>query len=84
MKSGKITIKNLEDRLEAQGYRCSVTGLDLTPQTASLDHIIPHSEGGTNTMDNVQIVHREVNRIKGSLSMQELFEWCIRILGVIK
>lgn len=67
--------------LEKQEYRCAITGVALTPETAVLDHIVPISKGG-GALDenNWQIVHMEVNRIKGVLTMDELLEWALLIV----
>ena len=45
--------------------------IQLTPATMSLDHIIPTSRGGTNSLDNLQFVSRMANQQKGNLSHQE-------------
>ena len=72
----KVTERNLRYLIEDQQQRCAITNTPLTPEVAGLDHIIPLSAGGSNTMDNVQVLHREVNRMKGSLSMDEFLDWC--------
>ena len=38
----------------------------IMDQTAELDHIIPRSQGGTSTRDNVRITCRACNRRRGS------------------
>lgn len=35
------------------------------PMAPSSDHIVPLSKGGTNTAANLQLTHRECNRVKG-------------------
>ena len=45
--------------------------IQLTPRTMSLDHIVPTSKGGTNSLDNLQFVSRMANHQKGNLSHQE-------------
>ena len=46
----------------------------------NLDHIIPVSKGGSNFLDNMGILHKDVNYMKGNLSKEELIEWCKKIL----
>jgi 5-methylcytosine-specific restriction endonuclease McrA len=72
----KITAKRLRFLLENQRYKCAMTGWDLTPETATIDHVIALSKGGKNTMDNVQIVHSLVNQAKHTMSMQQFVEMC--------
>lgn len=62
--------------LEWQEYRCALTGRKLTPVTASLDHILPVSRNGPHTIDNAQIVLKEVNRAKGTLTNEEFIAIC--------
>lgn len=78
----KPTRKKLEALIEKQEYKCAITGLLLTPDTASCDHIVAIKKGGQNAMSNIQVVHKDVNRIKGTLSMEELQHWCRLILGI--
>jgi 5-methylcytosine-specific restriction endonuclease McrA len=62
--------------LERQQYRCALTGRKLTPDTASLDHILPVCRQGAHTIDNAQIVLKEVNRAKGTLTNEEFIALC--------
>jgi hypothetical protein len=73
----KKTVKAI---LVAQGYRCYLTGLELTPETAALDHIIPVSKGGHPTdARNGGFIHDAVNKMKGSMDLDEFMAWCRRI-----
>lgn len=66
--------------LEDQGYKCYLTGLELTPDTSTLDHIIPVSKGGHPTdARNGGFLHATVNKMKGSMSVDEFVEWCTRV-----
>ncbi len=70
---------------EKQNGLCAITGQTMTHignqgrvgTNASIDQIKP--QGGY-TEDNVQLVTCDANRIKGSLSMGELFDLCQDIL----
>jgi 5-methylcytosine-specific restriction endonuclease McrA len=59
-----------------QGFRCNLTGVPLTPDTASIDHIIPLSKGGSHTKANAQIILNSVNQAKGSMTQSEFVDMC--------
>lgn len=75
------TAKELMKLLKSQDYRCALTGEKLTPNTAELDHKIPKSKGGSDSIDNLQWIDREVNRMKGRLSDDEFIAICKRVVG---
>lgn len=78
--SGKVPrMRQLLERLESNSYRCELSGVELTPDSFAIDHVVPVSSGGTNDADNLQIVHGVVNRMKGTMSQAEFIDWCIRI-----
>jgi hypothetical protein len=62
--------------LEDQDYRCALSGRELTPQTAALDHIVPIRDGGEHALENVQVLDNQVNRAKGSLTTAEFIRLC--------
>lgn len=74
-KGTSITIEGMRAILIRQQYRCALSGVVLSPDCASLDHITPLSKGGTHTLDNVQIVHPVVNALKGEMASIELIRW---------
>jgi len=57
-----------------------MTGLELGPEDANLDHIVPITAGGKHIMGNVQIVHKVINQMKSTLPKHEFIEWCRRIV----
>ena len=71
-----VTIQQLLSLVEGQGYRCAMTGRPLTPETASVDHIIPCRRGGKRAIENIQIVHKDVNRAKGTMEIGEFVSLC--------
>jgi len=62
--------------LKAQNYRCAYSGRELTPETASVDHKLPVSRGGTNDLDNLAIVHVDVNTAKAAMTLDEYLQVC--------
>ena len=66
--------------LEHQHYRCALTGRWLTPQTAALDHIMPMRRGGEHVIENTQVLHKDVNRAKGSLTSEEFLAMCREVV----
>lgn len=77
-----ITKKYIWELYEKQNYKCALTGVHITlgydrKDTASLDRI--DSKKGY-IMNNVWWVHKTVNQIKWTLDVNELLEWCKKIL----
>lgn len=77
---GSVCTGNVLKLLEYQGYRCALTGRALTPQTTALDHIVPIRQGGEHVIENTQVLHKEVNRAKGSLSNEEFLAMCREVV----
>lgn len=68
--------------LEAQDYRCALTGLPLVPgDNASLDHIVPRAKGGGHALDNLQWVLTEVNLARRVLSVEEFVALCRAVVA---
>jgi CRISPR/Cas system Type II protein with McrA/HNH and RuvC-like nuclease domain len=62
--------------IEQQNYRCALSGRPLTPETASLDHIVPLSRGGKHDISNLWIVDHQVNNAKGTFTVEEFIALC--------
>ncbi|MBN1341567.1 MAG: HNH endonuclease [Phycisphaerae bacterium] len=77
---GDVSVTNVLRLLEAQQYRCALTGRSLTPQTAALDHIVPVRFGGEHVIENAQVLHKDVNRAKGSLTNEEFIGMCREVV----
>lgn len=83
-----ITLKYIWDLFVAQGKKCALTGdvlkfvsdyrKDKRDQTASLDRI-DNAKGYVK--GNVRWIHKDVNRLRGVLSDDELFELCESIIA---
>src|SRR5258707_9097949 len=62
---------------EAQRGRCAVTGLPIEiGVTASLDHVVPRSRGGTHDPNNLRWVLKVVNLAKHAMTDDEFFRLC--------
>ncbi len=57
---------------EAYGSSCKYCKRQLTIKNIVFDHTIPISKGGTSTRDNLQIICKACNCVKGSLDETEL------------
>lgn len=83
-RSGHVTASDILTVLKYQEYRCALTGVPLTPKTATVDHIVPIKHGGEHSPSNIQIVTPEANRIKGSMTMEELLAMCKMIVSTLE
>lgn len=75
----KTTATKLRHMIEAQGYRCALSGEELDPDNASLDHKTPIANGGTNDIENLQWLHVQVNAMKGTLSQERFVTLCRKV-----
>lgn len=71
-----VTAKMIMELIERQQFCCALSGRQLTPETASLDHIVPLSRGGTHDLNNLWIVDHKVNAAKGTLTVEEFVSLC--------
>jgi 5-methylcytosine-specific restriction endonuclease McrA len=78
--SGRVTVANVLRLLERQNYRCALTGRLLTPDLASLDHIVPVRCGGEHRIENAQVLHRNVNRAKTTMTNEEFIALCREVV----
>jgi len=77
-KGSKSTVRasDLMAMLEKQEYKCALSGRPLTPETASIDHILPICKGGDHELANLWIVDSTLNRSKHTLTLDEFVELC--------
>jgi 5-methylcytosine-specific restriction endonuclease McrA len=72
----RATRSELKALLVFQQYCCSLSGLPLTPETAELDHITSLRDGGNHTVENLQWLHRDVNRMKTTMKQSRFVAMC--------
>lgn len=72
----KARSSDLMNLIKSQDYKCSLTGIELTPDTANLDHRLPRKHGGSDAVGNLQWILDDVNRMKGSLTQDEFIRLC--------
>lgn len=77
--SFEITIEKAWEKLVEQNFRCALTGLDLSFNScyskidgcASIDRIDSRKHY---TLDNIQWVHKDVNRMKSNFTEEKLYK----------
>ncbi len=77
---GTISFRAVMNLIESQRFRCALTGRQLSPDVAALDHIHPISRDGRNEIANAQVLHRIVNRAKGALTNYEFIALCREVV----
>ena len=69
-----VTLKQIIGKLESQNYKCPISGRSLTVGlNCHLDHIIPKSRGGNDSINNIRWVDKDVNQAKHGLLDDEFF-----------
>lgn len=78
-----FSLKELEEKIGPYPV-CYLTGrpIDLSKSRQyNLDHIIPRSKGGDNSLDNCQIACKEANMAKSDLSYNEFVNLCHEVIN---
>ena len=57
--------------IERDGARCVYCDDDLSSAEIHMDHVIPESQGGSTTYNNLQVTCRKCNLAKGVLTESE-------------
>lgn len=64
-------------------FKCPLSGREINLEnfeTYEFDHLLPVSKDGDNSIDNLQILSKEINQMKGGLTNEQLINNCIEIL----
>jgi 5-methylcytosine-specific restriction endonuclease McrA len=74
-----VTVEELRELVyESYGKKCKYCDKILTIKTFVVDHIIPISKNGSSNIDNLQIICKTSNSMKGSLPETQfhmLLDW---------
>jgi 5-methylcytosine-specific restriction endonuclease McrA len=73
------TKRELLRLVESQKYRCALSGDELDPDFAALDHVNPVSKGGSHAVSNLQVITKTINAMKGTLSNDEFIAICKQV-----
>lgn len=76
-----IDLNHLADLFNKQKEKCAITGMDITfgsvfhkiERTASLDRIDSNKHY---YIENVQFVHKDINKIKWDSDLDSFIQWC--------
>jgi len=80
IKTGRLAYI-IEELWEEQNGICALTGETLIPGVnASLDHIIPVSQGGTDEKENLRWTLKTVNLFRCVESDQDFFALCLKVI----
>lgn len=77
-----ITVEKLLAKF-GEEPKCYLTGKSidlLQPRTYSLDHIVPSSKGGQNTVENMGLCTKTANWSKSDMLLEEYIELCKSVL----
>jgi 5-methylcytosine-specific restriction endonuclease McrA len=77
--SDAITPLQLWKIAKQQKCICAISGIKLTAENISIDHIVPVSQGGSNNISNIRLVHAKVNKMRNDYTMEEFLDLCKKI-----
>ena len=83
MEKKGVPLNHIRGLLVEQRGRCAITGIPLDPADVNGDHILPLSRrelDPSDGADNLWLVDKRVNAIKGTLTYDELVEMARVIL----
>ena len=52
------------------GHLCWICGQEVKRSEASIDHVIPLRDGGTNTWNNVALAHKSCNNLRDKFTVR--------------
>ena len=59
-----------------QKLKCALSGIKLTKENISVDHIIPLFKGGKDHISNIQLVDKTINMMKNALDVDSFISFC--------
>jgi len=65
----------------SQRLICALTGVKLSRDNISVDHIIPRSKGGKNVPSNIRLTTRDVNWFRRTMTDEELLVMCKQVVN---
>lgn len=71
MKKERIPLHLRRRVIERDGLRCVYCDEDLENAEVHLDHVVPESQGGETSYNNLQVTCRKCNLAKGVLTESE-------------
>jgi hypothetical protein len=74
--SSGVSLDSLMGILDLQGYKCALSGEELTPALASIDHKVPRAMDGKNDVNNLHVVLCVVNKAKGTMTVDQFVSMC--------
>lgn len=63
--------------------KCYLSGEPINlyeTKTYSIDHIVPATKGGNNTLENAGLISTSINKMKSDIEVNEFIKKCIKIL----
>lgn len=81
-KTPEFTVEDLKNKI-GSNPKCYLTGdsIDLSKsQEYQLDHKIPKSKGGNDSLENCQIATKAANQSKYDMNLEEYLELCKKVL----
>lgn len=78
-----IPLDYIRGLVVGQGGKCAITGMPLDPQEVNADHIVPLSReelAPSVEEDNIWLVHKKINAMKGTMTYAEFVEACRAVL----
>jgi len=74
--TNKSKVSQVIAKIRENGFRCALSGWEISPECFELDHIVSMNDGGTDDVSNLQAVHPLVNRAKGTMGNQQFIDMC--------
>lgn len=78
-KTNARRLRRIGDR---DDWTCHLCGLYVEQEDASIDHLIPRSQGGTRALHNVALSHWKCNNIRGDRAVRDGRAHVRRVLGL--